>query len=203
MTQTEITCTSHKSIQTEAHLSQNKYTETETDTEITRLLYKLEASKSTLNKETCIDSKLLSKSEDEIYLKTQNEKLQMYQAQESERLKKINDFWANQFKEVKDENFRLKQKIKELEEIPKITSEKEPEKSYDNYRAFTHRSLRDDLVEKFMVRDENLLKKCDPYYYLGLEDGAKTYRDRRSSDLHDEEHKGSTRELSRPYQTDR
>ncbi|CAG9324834.1 unnamed protein product [Blepharisma stoltei] len=201
--QTEIKQVLQKSVQTEGEYSQNKPTQTDLDMDTLKMMQKFEVSKLALNKETYIDPNLIGRTDDEMYLKTQVEKLQAYQAEESERLRKINDFWANQFKEVKDENIRLKQKIKELEEMPRYKTDEEPPQGFETYRTFSHRVLREELVEKFLVRDENLLKKCDPYYYLGIDDGARTVRDHRSVDFDSERYKRREEERWKSIQTER
>ena len=175
--QTEIFQNSSKLVQTDSESFASKFIQTDPEKQRMKIRSRLESTITIMDQETMTDLNL-----DEIYegytsIKSKYEELLLYKQQEIIRVAKINDSWANQFRELKDENYALKQKLKNYEdEIRELKNKEECVVVPTLSNNYSHSKLRDDLTNKFFIKDENFLRKCDPNYYLGLDSGYNTVR---------------------------
>ena len=91
--------------------------------------------------------------------------LKQYQSGEEQRTNALNDFWGNQFQELKRENTDLKEQVRMLKEELLKSQLQEFEEEAINQRA-SQMDLRETLRGRFYVADERILKKLDPRSYI-------------------------------------
>mmetsp|Transcript_1237 Transcript_1237/g.1974 ORF Transcript_1237/g.1974 Transcript_1237/m.1974 type:complete len:164 (-) Transcript_1237:997-1488(-) len=119
-----------------------------------------------MDQETSTTLNLEEVFEENKQLKDKLEMLTKYQEEEKTRLSKIDNYWANQFKTLKDENRKLKNQVEDLQTQLKSTRN-QTRASTELNKTFSHSQLRSDLIQKFFVTDKTILEKCNPEYYLG------------------------------------
>lgn len=194
--QTEVFQNTTKMVQTESENFLSKSVQTDPEKQRMKIRSRLENTIQIMDQETETDLNL-----DEIYdgftsIKGKYEELLKYKIDEEPRVKKINSNWANQFRELKDENAALKEKIRSLQmEVKELTSRDEGCEVEKLTKTYSHAKLREDLTSRFYIQDENFLKKCDPNYYLGLDEGFNTMRTSRESTNFREELHGKLSEV--------
>lgn len=176
--QTEGSQNSSKLVQTESENFICKSVQTDPEKQRMKIRSRLESTIQIMDQETITELNLNEVYEGYTLLKSKCEDLTAYKQQETMRISKINESWANQFYEVKEENARLKEKVKKLEEdLKAFTKTKEDEFTMQTLtKVYSHTKLREDLANKFFIQDENILRKCDPNYYFGLETGVQSLR---------------------------
>ena len=189
--QTEIFQNTSKLIQTDSENFASKSIQTDPEKQRMKIRSRLESTVQIMDQETITDLNI-----DEVYdgytlLKTKCEELSVYKQTEDQRVKKINNSWANQFRELRDENATLKEKIKQLEEeLKELKTKDDGVIIHTLSNVYSHAKLKEDLATKFFIQDENILRKCDPNYYLGFDQGYSTFRSSHETMNFKEEYQG-------------
>ena len=164
--QTEAVENSAKAIQTTEETLSNKLVQTDPEKQRLKIKSRLENTIPIMDQETSTTLNLEEVFEENKQLKDKLEMLTKYQEEEKTRLSKIDNYWANQFKTLKDENRKLKNQVEDLQTQLKSTRN-QTRASTELNKTFSHSQLRSDLIQKFFVTDETILEKCNPEYYLG------------------------------------
>jgi hypothetical protein len=167
--QTEVFQNTSKLVQTDSENYASKIIQTDPEKQRMKIRSRLENTIQIMDQETITDLNLNEIYDEYTSFKSKLEDLELYKQQETTRISKVNHSWANQFREIKNENSALKARVKILEEEIKDLKSKEIGAPLLLSKTFSHNRLREELVNKYFVKDENFLKKCDPNYYLGLE----------------------------------
>ncbi|CAG9314366.1 unnamed protein product [Blepharisma stoltei] len=184
-TQTNEEKPTNTGIQTDDSITSIKSTQTDMD-------FSFNKKASTCDQYTFTDISLSEVLAEHNKLKNQIEKMLQYQTQESERLNKVNEYWANQYKELKFENIELKSKIKELKEEQNKAGEiRYTEPSQVRYsEPMTSRSyapIPDDSIDLYLNRKSTVFYKCDPSLHSQEIDQIITSRKYRQLKLRNEE----------------
>ena len=198
--QTEAFVNSSKSIQTESDSNVNKSVQTDPEKQRMKIRSRLESTIQIMDQETETELNLNEIYDGYINIKAKYEDLTKYKQEEDIRIKRINNSWANQFRELKDENSILKAKLQALQdEVKEMKTQEDAYEEQHLTRNYSHSKLREDLTNKFYVQDENILRKCDPNYYLSFDQGFDTLRTSRETFGYKDEFHGKITEAIKTF----
>lgn len=176
--QTDTFMNSCKFVQTETENFTSKAVQTEPEKQRTKTRSRLENTIQIMDQETFTDLNFDSVINEYTQIKAKYESLVEYKDSETSRIEKINKSWSSQFRELREENTQLKKQIEKLQSEIQGMAKVNEEVPVDGTltKTYSHTKLREDLLSKYFINDEHFLKKCDPFYYFGLEEEVQTFR---------------------------
>jgi len=165
--QTEIAKTLRQCSQTDEVQTRAVQVQTDPDRQRFKIISRFENSIEVIDQETTTELDLDAIYTEKQMLLEQLRVLKEYHEKEQARTQTINDYWNSQFQDLKLENYELKNRNAELQEQLKLSREQISPQLEEG--RFSHLDLRRELQERHYVADESILKKCDPHYYLQME----------------------------------
>jgi hypothetical protein len=165
--QTEIAKAVRQAVQTDSVESRAVTVQTDPDRQRFKIISRFENSIEVIDEETSTDLDL-----DAVYAAKQGllqelEALKEYQRNEQVRIQSIHDYWSSQFQDLKQENYQLKSRL--AEQLAPLKQSRDQFSPQLERGSFSYLDLQRELQEKHYVVDESILQKCDPRYYLSLD----------------------------------
>jgi hypothetical protein len=183
--QTEIAKAVRQAVQTDSVESRAVTVQTDPDRQRFKIISRFENSIEVVDEETSTDLDLDAVYDEKQCLLQELEALKEYQRNEQVRIQSIHDYWSSQFQDLKLENYQLKGRIAE--------QQAQHRQSQDQFSpqlergCFSYLDLRKELQEKHYVADESILQKCDPRYYLSLDNPTRRAEKRSMTRTQDED----------------
>lgn len=168
MLQTESVQTHTKHLQTDTAFNNSTAIQTDPERKRFKMRSRLDNTILIVDQESNTDLDIKSLLEQQDKMKKELEILSKYQEEEAIRHQGIHKYWSKQFAEMRDENTTLKKQLKQLtQQLQEAREQTLPENNMQ--RSFSHKMLRDELENRYLVQDEGVLKMCDPRHYLSIE----------------------------------